>query len=107
MVSVPISKQLTLSAAFQTIHTVYRTRQLTISIIHLVNCTAAPVTVQLCFVPSGGTPAQANAALWTYSIPAHDFIQLSEGQILPSDYSVQALASAPSAINLLIAGREE
>lgn len=107
MSSVPISKQITLTGAFQTIHTVYRTRQLTISVIHIANTTAGAITVQLCFVPPAGTAAQGNAALWDYSIPANDFIQLSEGQILGSEYTIQALASAGNAINLAISGRED
>lgn len=86
---------------------VYSVRWLTVTMLHLVNTTAGPITVQVCLVPAGGTPTQANALLWDFSIPANDFIQCSDGLLMNPGESIQALASAGASVNLQFSGLEE
>lgn len=101
-----ISEQTTLTVGFTTLHTVDSHRWLTVSVVHVANVTAGAVTVQLCYVPPGGAAAVGNAALWNYSIPANDFIEFGEGDILFPNWTIQGLASAGNSINVRIAGEE-
>lgn len=105
----PVQTLVELTNAFQTVHTVYTGRNLTITALHLVNATGGAITVQVCFVPDGGTAVQANAILWDYSIAAHSFIidLPAPGMILPSKASIQAKASAGASVNLMFSGMEE
>lgn len=105
--SVPLSGKLTLTSGFQTALTVYDAFVLTLKMVHLVNTSAVPVTVQLCYVPKGGVPAADNAALWDYSIPAHDFLEFGEGHQLDPGTTIQALASADNVVNLFASGTED
>ena len=102
-----VSKLLTLSVAFQTVHAVNSGRWFTVRNIHIANSSGGAVTVQLCFVFVGATPTQGNSALWSFSVPANDFIEWGEGQKLPPGASVQALASAGASINVWLSGVEE
>ena len=102
-----VSKLLTLTGAFQTVHAVNNGRWFTVRNIHISNSSGAPVTVQVCFVPHGGSAVQGNGALWSFSVPANDFIELADGQKLPPGASVQALASAGAAVNIWVSGIEE
>lgn len=105
--TVKVSRAVALTIADQVIHTVYESRTFEITMIHLVNTTAVPVTVQVCAVPQGGTKQQANALLWDYEIPAHDFIEFGEGHLLLPGGSIRANANADNAVNLILAGTEE
>lgn len=87
-------------------HTVYRDRWFKVTCLHIVNTTAAPVTVQVCIVPDGGAPVQTNALLWDFAIPANDLIEMADGLLLPPSSSMQALCSAAGAINLFLSGTE-
>jgi hypothetical protein len=102
-----VGKSLSLTTAFGLVHTVATNRWLTIKNVHISNFSAGPVAVQVCFVPSGASPVSGNSALWNFSVPANDFIEWGDGQRLPPGASVQALASAGTAINLWISGIEE
>jgi len=95
-----------LSGAFAVLHTVYQARWLRVTNLHLVNVSLAAVTVNVCAVVKGGTPDVTNALLWGFSIPASDFIEASEGLMLPPGSSIQALCSTPGAINLYFSGEE-
>jgi len=105
--TVKISAFTSLTVAPQTIHTVFAQRKLTVKMIHLVNVTGAAATLQLHFVPPGGVAAAANAALYDFSIPANDFIELGEGQILFESYAVIGTCSVDNAINVTVCGLEE
>ena len=102
-----VSRFLTLTNAFKTIYTVNNQRWFTVKSIHIANSSAGAVTVQVCFVFAGGSPAAGNAAIWNFSIPANDFIEWGAGLKLPPSATVQALASAGTSINLWISGVEE
>lgn len=105
-VGVRFSAQLTLSGAFQTVVSANPVG-IRVCVIHLVNTTGAPVTVQVCVVPHGGTPSVANALLYDYSIPANDFLQFDEGDFLSPNSTLQALASAGNSVNLRFSGVQE
>lgn len=106
-VGVRMPAQLTLSTAFQTVFTVYRNGTYRVSLIHLVNMSAAAVTVRVCIVAPGMSADQSNAILWDYSIPAHDFIQFDEGDFWGSEYTLQALASVANTVNIRVSGYQE
>jgi hypothetical protein len=107
MSTVKVSEFFSLTIANQTVHTVYAQRNLTLSMVHLVNVTAAPKTVNVYFVPALGAAAAANAALLAYVIPANDFIEFGEGQILSSQQFVVASCSVDNAVNMTLCGLEE
>ena len=78
--------------------------QVVLSVIHIANVTAGAVTVQLCAVPAGGAVGVGSALLWAFSIPANDFVELGEGLVLLSGWTIQGLASAPNAITVTVCG---
>lgn len=99
-----------LTTAFQVVLTAYAFGTLRINMIHLVNTSAADVTVRLCFVPLTNpvtAPAAANAVLWDFNVPANDFLEFGEGDHLAAYTSIQALASVDNAINIRVAGVQE
>lgn len=95
------------ASAFVEIHKVYSTRVMTVSKIHIVNVLGAAHTVQLCFVPPQTTPGVTNAILWDKSIPAYDFIEFGEGDIIDKDFQIMAAADAANAIKVWLFGTEE
>jgi hypothetical protein len=105
--AVKVSKRLTLGTDFAEVHKVYSTRQLFVTMIHIVNTTGADVTVKLCFVAPGESPSQSNSLLWEYTIPGNDFIEFGEGQIGGSSFRIMASANAGGSINLFFTGYEE
>lgn len=104
---VKISAFTSLTIAPQTIHTVFAERKLTVKMIHIANVTGAAATVQIHFVPPGDAAAVTNAALYDFSIPSNDFIELGEGQILFESYAVIGACSVDNAINITVCGLEE
>lgn len=102
-----ISSQLELTGAFQTVYTVNSHRWLTVTRLLLTNTTSGAKTVQVCFVPNGASPVAANAALWDYSLNANTYLEWGEGIVLPPLTTIKALASAGTAVNLLVCGTEE
>lgn len=96
-----------LTSGFTTVYTVQVNYWSKVTMIHLVNTTAAPVTVQLCSVAPGGTPTQDNALMWNFSIPANDLIELGDGYWMSSQMSLAAKCSVDGAINLIWSLEEE
>jgi len=107
MSKVSVSVGVSLTVAPQTVHTVYRDRVLTIGMVHLANVTAGAITVQLHYVPSGGTAAVGNAVLYDFSVAANDFEELNVGQLLPEGTAIVAACSVDNAVNILLSGLEE
>jgi len=105
--AVKIAKTLPLTDAFQTVHTIYLNRNLTVAAIHVTNISAAAKKVRLCFVPPGNIPNAANAILWDFSVPANDFEELGQEILIPSEYTVQAMAEVASAVIVYFSGSEE
>lgn len=97
---------LELTAAFQTYYTVPALTTFTTGIIHIANQSASAATIQLCVVPSAGSPTADNAILWNFSIAANDFIELGRGILLPAASSFRALASGIDTLTLKIDGIE-
>ncbi len=95
-----------LTAAFQTIYTVPASTSFTAAVLHLVNASGAAKTVDVCLVPAAGSPLQANAILWQFSIGANDFVELAKGDIWPTGSTLQARASAGTSVNLKLSGIE-
>jgi len=95
------------NAAFTVVHTVAPLRWLSVRLIHVVNVSGGPVTVNFCAVPPGGTPTAANALLWTYKLDADQYLRFSDDDIFPPGYSLQCQASAANSINVKLAGIEE
>lgn len=101
------SQTLELTNVFQTVYTARGNRRMRVTLIHLVNCANASRTVRVCLVDPGAVAAQANAILWDYVVPANDFIEFGEGQLLVPLMTVQALASVNNSVNLHISGIED
>lgn len=95
-----------LTTSFQVLHTVPPNLNLNLSSIFIVNTDAAQRTVKLCFVAPGKIAVQSNAMLWSYPIAANDFIEIGSGQIIPAQYSIQALADSAGVVNIRISGNE-
>lgn len=93
-----------LTTGFQTIYTVPGSTTFSLSQMHFCNTTNAPVTVRVCIVPSAGSPAQANAILWDYSIAANDILEIMKGDVWTTGVTCQALAGGGSAINMKVSG---
>ena len=89
-----------LTTAFQSVAAVPPGVTYALKLIHLTNTTNAPRTVQVCYVPATDTPTQSNALLWDFSIPANDFLEFGEGDVLSAGSSIRAKASANTALNL-------
>jgi hypothetical protein len=104
---VRVSRQAQLGIAFSAIYTVNLGRQFTASCIHICNTTGGAVTVQLTAAGPSVVPGAANALLWSFSIPANDFLEFGEGLILFSQWTVSGLASSPTAITVIICGEEQ
>lgn len=102
-----VSKELQLTAGFQTLYTVNNARWFRATCFHLVNVTASARTVRLCVVPPAGAASAVNALLWDFSVPANDFIEFGEGLKVPPASTIQVMASAISALNLFLSGVEE
>jgi len=105
--AVKIAKTLPLTDAFAVVHTVYLNRSLMVAAIHLTNISAAAKKVRLCFVPPGGTPTAANAILWDFSVDANDIFEFGQDILIPSEYTVQAMADVTDAVIVYFSGSEE
>jgi hypothetical protein len=99
-----VTAQAQLGLAFSTVLTVGYQQQFTVTLIHIANATGNDRTVQLCAVPVGAAPAQANALLWDFTVPKNDFIEFGDGMILRAGWTIQGLASAANTISILVCG---
>ena len=97
---------LELTTSFQTVYTVPAATVFTCAVIHIVNTTSSAKTVQVCIVPSGGSPLASNALLYDFSIAANDFIEFAKGDIWAAQSTLQAKASAGSAVVIKLSGVE-
>jgi hypothetical protein len=97
---------LQLTTGFQTVYTVPAVTVFTCAVIHIANTTASPITVEICLVPSAGSPTAANALAWDFSIAANDFIEFAKGDIWPAQSTLQAKASAGTSAVLKLSGVE-
>ena len=70
------------------------------------NVTGTTRTVTVYLVASAGTAGSTNIVVQTRTVPANQSVQLWEiiGQKMPAGATLQALASAASAINLTVGG---
>lgn len=105
--AVKITKQVPLTAAFSTIHTVHFQRHLTVKNCHIVNTTAGDVTVQVTITASGVAPQQSAGLLWDFTVSGNDFLEFGDGLILAPNYSLSALAGAADSIVLYLSGLED
>ena len=101
-----VSKFATLGAVMAIIHSVPQPRWFLVSMIHITNTDVNDQVVNLCYVPPGGVPAQSNAILWGYVIPASDFIELGAGDRIDPGWTIQASSGTDNAVNLKLAGTE-
>lgn len=109
MSTIPISVQAQLTNALATIHVVGKQRTFTITNIHITNVGVVDTTVELCAYPltvPATTPSAVNALLWDFIVPANDFIELGEGLMFLSEYTIAAQAGVGNAINVNICGTE-
>lgn len=103
-----VSKTATLdNSTVAVIHTVKSPRWLTLSNIHISNTSGSAVTVSIFFVPSGASPAVGNAGVYSFSVPANDFIEFGEGQKLPPKASIQGLAGFANVVSVWVSGIEQ
>lgn len=83
-------------ATTPTLTTVYTVPSLTrtfVKNIDVANTTAAPLTVNIYLVPSGGTAGTGNMLFPTVSIPANSIVQWTGSQILNTGDFIQATGS--------------
>lgn len=97
-----------LTAAAATYYTAPPFTLATISACTLTNTTAGAVTATLHLVPSGGTAGAANCILSARTIAAGESYNVGSaiGQTLPAGATLQALASAATAVTLVASGYE-
>lgn len=95
-----------LGTGFSTYYTVPGATKFTVSMLHLHNTTSSAVTVQVCAVPTAGSPTQATALLWNFSLLGNDVLEILKGDIWTPGTTLQALAGTGSAVNLKMAGIE-
>jgi hypothetical protein len=74
----------------------------------LCNTSGAAVTVDLHLVPSAGAASASNKVLDTVSVNSHTTYVAPEvvGHVLEAGSTIQALASAATAVSLRVSGRE-
>lgn len=98
--------QLTTSAA--TYYTAPAATTTTISACTLTNTTGTAQTATLHLVPPAGSAADSNCILFEYTIAAGASYNVpgAIGQTLPAGGTIQALASAGSAITIVASGYE-
>jgi hypothetical protein len=106
--SVSVAIQAQLGAGFATLYTpaTQSKRECVVSRIHLANTTGGAITVRICTVLPGGTPTQANALLWDYSIAANAYVEFGKDLVLLWGVSLQASASVGASVTLTFAGQE-
>lgn len=98
--------QIAVSPTFTTVYTVPSATKFTVSMLHLCNTTSSPVTVRVCVVPNAGSPTAANAVMWDFSVAANDILELFKGDIWGAGVTLQANASAGTAVNIKLSGIE-
>ena len=104
--SVRVSTTVSLVGTFTVIHTVYKDRWFRVTCIHVANVTGADDTLQVCIVPSGGTPVSGSALVWNFTVPKNDFCEFGESLWLAPASSIQALCATPHALNFHLSGLE-
>lgn len=98
--------QLTVAAAVY--YTTPANTLTTIAACTLTNTSAGAVTVTMYLVPSAGAPGAANCILSARTLAAGESYNVGSaiGQTLPAGATLQALASAGTAITLVASGYE-
>lgn len=95
-----------LSTTFAAIYEVPAGGVFSVSMLHIVNTSTTNATVSVCLVEPGGSPTAANALLWSFEVPARNFMELLKGDMWPEGAVLQARASATGVIALKLAGIE-
>lgn len=102
----PLFFQSQLTAVTATLYTAPLAVTFIFKLIRVCNTSNAAVPVRLYFVPVNGAAAQSNAALYDFSVPANDFIEFGEGQVLLPGGLIQASAGTPAVVNVQVSGVE-
>lgn len=105
-----ISKKMTsptqLGTSASTLYTVGSGVTATVKEILVSNVSGSAASVSLYFVNSGGIAATSNLMFPAVSISANSSIAFDVNQVLDAGSTIQGLASAGSAINVMISGFE-
>ena len=96
--------QLTTSAA--TLYSVPSATVTTVKTVTIANVTATDAQVTIYLVPNGGSAATTNAVLGSVNVSANTTTIIDTAWIIPASSTIQAKASAGSAINVHISGIE-
>lgn len=78
-----------------------------VDMVHLCNVTGGPILFSICVVPSGGSPTDANALLWEFSVAANDVQEMLQGDKWESGSTIYAKASVNNSANIKLAGTLE
>lgn len=97
-----------LAAAAAVLYTVPANTICTISAATLTNSTATARNVTMHLVPAGGAPSAANMILSARVISPGESYNVAQavGQTIPAGATIQALADAAGAVNLVASGYE-
>lgn len=95
-----------LTGSFAIYYTVPGSTTFTVTCIHIVNVTGAEQAVWVCIVPSAGSPAEGNALLWQFTIPARGFIEFGAGDEWEENSTLRAKVSTAAGVTLKLAGIE-
>ena len=108
-----VEKVLVESVQLTTAALVYYTtdvkRQAIITQATLCNPTASAATATIHLTPPGASPGSGNAIIWQQSIPAGktaDLYQMVNHVLVSAGSSIQALASAATALTFRVSGYE-
>lgn len=94
------------TGSYGTIYTVPASTTAVIKEVVICNTTSGAVTLDLSFVPSGGTAGAANAIFSTLSVSANETKIYSMSSVLAAAGTVQAKASAGTSLTLTVSGIE-
>jgi hypothetical protein len=101
-----LSGPTTLTASAVTQYTVPGATTARVTELLIANIDTVDRTVTVHFVPSGGSVTNGNKVLNAVNIPANTTRQIVLQAVLATGDFISALASATSAINLMVSGAE-
>jgi hypothetical protein len=95
--------QAALTTSYVTLYTVPTDYRTYLKQFDICNTTSGAITVYISIVPSGGTAGTSNALFYNTSIPAYTVVQWTGSQVMLTDSTLQAKASA-SGLTLTVSG---
>ena len=97
---------LVLTTSYQTVLTARTDADFLISHLYVCETSNAARTVNVCLVPPAGSPGTTNALLYTYPVTAYATEAMigAIDLVVPPGYTIQALGSANTSLNIYVWG---